>query len=74
MARHTFATTVTLSNGVSIESVSSMLGHKSIRTTQIYAKVVKEKVSREMNELKDKLQIWGTYISCSLQVFQKSNC
>ena len=43
MARHTFATTVTLSNGVSIESVSSMLGHKSIRTTQIYAKVVKEK-------------------------------
>jgi site-specific recombinase XerD len=55
MARHTFATTVTLSNGVSIESVSSMLGHKSIRTTQIYAKVVKEKVSREMNELKDKL-------------------
>ena len=57
MARHTFATTVTLSNGVSIETVSSMLGHKSIRTTQIYAKVVKEKVSREMNELKDKLQL-----------------
>lgn len=55
MARHTFATTVTLSNGVSIESVSTMLGHKSIRTIQIYAKVVKEKVSREMNELKDKL-------------------
>lgn len=57
MARHTFVTTVKLSNGVSIESVSSMLGHKCIRTTQIYAKVVKEKVSREMNELKDKLQL-----------------
>ncbi|MCK5371886.1 MAG: site-specific integrase, partial [Cyclobacteriaceae bacterium] len=57
MARHTFATTVTLSNGVSIETVSSMLGHKNIRTTQIYAKVVKEKVSREMMELKSKLSI-----------------
>lgn len=57
MARHTFATTVTLANGVSIESVSSMLGHKNIRTTQIYAKVVKEKVSNEMLELKSKLLI-----------------
>jgi site-specific recombinase XerD len=55
VGRHTFATTVTLSNGVSIETVSSMLGHKSLRTTQIYAKVVEEKVSREMNELKNKL-------------------
>ncbi len=40
IARHTFATTVTLTNGVPIESVSAMLGHKSIRTTQIYSKVV----------------------------------
>ncbi|KGE13784.1 site-specific integrase [Sphingobacterium deserti] len=40
IARHTFATTITLSNGVPIESVSKMLGHTSIRTTQIYAKVV----------------------------------
>ena len=55
MARHTFATTITLSNGVSIESVSSMLGHKSIRTTQIYAKVVREKISMEMKELKTTL-------------------
>ena len=38
MARHTFATTITLSQGVPIESVSKMLGHKSIRTTQIYAR------------------------------------
>lgn len=55
IARHTFATTVTLANGVPIESISSMLGHKSIRTTQIYSKVVNEKVSSDMNMLKKKL-------------------
>ncbi len=54
-ARHTFATTVTLTNGVPIESVSTMLGHKSIRTTQIYAKVVERKVSEDMAALKGKL-------------------
>ena len=42
LARHTFATTVTLTNGVSIESVSKMLGHTNIRTTQIYAKVINQ--------------------------------
>jgi len=57
LARHTFATTVTLTNGVSIESVSAMLGHKSIRTTQIYSKVVELKVSNDMAELKKKLAI-----------------
>src|SRR5690606_28604548 len=51
LARHTFATTVTLSNGVPIESVSKMLGHTSIRTTQIYAKVVEHKLSEDMQEL-----------------------
>lgn len=55
-ARHTFATTVTLANGVPIESISSMLGHKNIRTTQIYSKVVNEKVSRDMSKLKRKLR------------------
>ncbi len=55
MARHTFATTVTLSNGVSIESVGNMLGHKNIKTTQIYAKVVQEKVSSDMLRLKEVL-------------------
>ena len=55
-ARHTFATTVTLVNDVPIESVSAMLGHKSIRTTQIYAKVVQKKVSNDMKQLKSKLQ------------------
>lgn len=51
VARHTFATTVTLENGVSIESVSAMLGHASIRTTQIYAKVKKKKVANDMKSL-----------------------
>lgn len=55
LARHTFATTVTLSNGVPIETVGAMLGHKNLRTTQIYAKVVQEKVSDDMKALKDKL-------------------
>lgn len=55
IARHTFATTVTLANGVPIETVSSMLGHTSIRTTQIYAKVVEQKVSADMQLLKEKL-------------------
>jgi site-specific recombinase XerD len=55
LARHTFATTVTLTNGVPIESVSKMLGHKSIKTTQIYSKVVEEKIGNDMDALKQKL-------------------
>ena len=54
-ARHTFATTVTLSNGIPIESVSSMLGHKNFKTTQIYAKVVQEKISNDMKKLQSLL-------------------
>lgn len=56
IARHTFATTVTLSNGVSIESVSKMLGHKNIKTTQHYAKILDKKVSEDMSRLKSVLQ------------------
>ena len=52
MARHTFATTVTLSNGVPIETVSKLLGHTKIATTQIYAKVIERKVSDDMQKLK----------------------
>ena len=54
-ARHTFATTVTLTNGVPIETVSKMLGHTSIKTTQIYSKVVDTKISQDMKALKEKL-------------------
>ncbi|WP_452228958.1 site-specific integrase [Lacinutrix sp. MEBiC02404] len=53
MARHTFATTVTLSNGVPIETVSKLLGHTKIATTQIYARVLENKISTDMNALKD---------------------
>jgi site-specific recombinase XerD len=56
MARHTFATTVTLNNGVPIESVSKMMGHTRIQTTQIYAKVLDQKVSGDMMMLRNKLE------------------
>lgn len=56
IARHTFATTITLSNGVPIETVSKLLGHTKIATTQIYAKVVERKVSEDMKVLKNKFK------------------
>ena len=51
LARHTFATTMTLGKGVPIESVSKMLGHTNIQTTQIYARITNEKISKDMNNL-----------------------
>ena len=51
MARHTFATSVTLSNGISIETVGKMLGHNKLSTAQIYAKVLDEKINAEMSSL-----------------------
>ncbi|MDM1444659.1 site-specific integrase [Myroides odoratimimus] len=55
MARHTFATTLTLNNGVPMESVSKMLGHTAMRTTQIYAKVLEYKLSEDMENLRLKM-------------------
>lgn len=60
IARHTFATTVTLTNGVPIESVSKMLGHKNLRTTQHYAKVLDRKVSDDMKILRNKFSLIPT--------------
>jgi site-specific recombinase XerD len=64
IARHTFATTVTLTNGVPIESVRKMLGHNNLRTTQHYAKVLDRKVSEDMKILREKL-------SCTINIKQK---
>ena len=52
-ARHNFGTHITLSLGVPIETVSRMMGHKSISTTQIYAKVTDRKVDEDMKRLKE---------------------
>jgi site-specific recombinase XerD len=59
IARHTFATTVTLNNDVPIESVSKMLGHKSIKITQHYAKIMDKKVSEDMRLLSLRLKHIG---------------
>lgn len=57
MSRHTFATSICLSNGVPIETVSSLLGHKNIKTTQIYAKITKEKLNKDKDMDKLSLQL-----------------
>ncbi len=56
LARHTFATTITLSNGVPIETVSRMLGHTKLSTTQIYAKVLEHKIGEDMQVLDKRLR------------------
>jgi integrase len=55
LARHTFATTITLTKGVPMETVSKMLGHKNLKTTQIYARVINRKISDDMLALSERL-------------------
>ena len=57
VARHSCATSVLISNGVPIETVSKILGHTNIRTTQIYARITDVKVSNDMEMLAQKLDI-----------------
>lgn len=55
-ARHTFASLITLSAGVPIETVSQMLGHTNLRTTQVYAAVSSERIHREMQNVQQRIQ------------------
>ena len=64
LARHTFAT-MSLSKGVPIESVSKMLGHTNIKTTQIYARITNKKIEHDMDELADKLGTFNTALGIS---------
>ena len=57
VARHTFATTITLSQGVAIETISKLLGHKNIRTTQIYANITHSHISSEMERLSKRINL-----------------
>ena len=55
MARHTFATTITLTNGIPLETVSALLGHQDLRSTQIYAEVTGQKIINDLPKLNGKL-------------------
>ncbi len=63
LARHTFATTVTYANGVPIETISKMLGHTKLSTTQIYARIIDQTVSRDMDLLASRLNDAGFKMS-----------
>lgn len=70
MARNIFGTTVTLANNIPMESISKMMGHKSLRQTQYYAKVLAIKVSKDMELLKRRITK-GKFIS-DHQIVQKT--
>ena len=61
-SRHSYATTICLSNGVPIETLSKMMGHTSIRSTQIYAKMTAEKVSNDMERLSKQIESMEQFI------------
>ena len=63
LARHTFGTTITLANGISLEVVSKMLGHTNINTTKIYARMVDARVSEEMHGLKSRMSLKAAKIA-----------
>jgi integrase len=69
MGRHTFATTTCLTNGVPIESVSRMLGHRSIYTTQIYAEITLLKINEDMTNLEKRIE--GKYQLAENEVKQQ---
>ncbi len=56
LSRHTFATTVSLCQGLPLETLQKVMGHKSIRTTQIYAKIVDKKLHKDMGDLAEKIK------------------
>ena len=56
MGRHTYASEITLSQGVPIESVSRMLGHRDLRSTQIYAKITNDKINEDMKALEIRIE------------------
>ena len=56
MGRHTYASEITLSQGVPIESVSRMLGHRDLRSTQIYAKITNDKINEDMKDLEIRME------------------
>ena len=70
IARHTFATTVTLSNGVPLETVSKMLGHTNLKTTQHYAKILDTKISNDMQILKQKFVVKSQSVDSELNLIK----
>lgn len=67
VARHSAATTILLSNGVPIETVSRLLGHTNIKTTQIYAKITAQKISQDMETLSHRLEDMENNICNAIQ-------
>ncbi|MDE6069882.1 MAG: site-specific integrase [Alistipes sp.] len=73
-ARHTFATTITLSQGVAIETISKLLGHKNIRTTQIYAVITHAMLDDEMNRLSEKIDSVYPQLAAAASAAENASC